>query len=140
MDDLIVKTITRLITPFIMLYGIYTILNGHLSPGGGFAGGAILSASIILYTLVFGIQNASKLVTPKASSIMESGGILVYLFIGLAGIILGNNFLTNIQAGFFAGTTGSIISAGFIPVLTVAIGVKVASTMISIFHKLIKEE
>ncbi|PKM70436.1 MAG: sodium:proton antiporter, partial [Firmicutes bacterium HGW-Firmicutes-18] len=56
MDDLIVKNITKIVTPFIQLYGIFIILHGHISPGGGFAGGAIIGASLILYTLAFGLE------------------------------------------------------------------------------------
>ncbi|WP_034327798.1 MnhB domain-containing protein [Alkaliphilus transvaalensis] len=140
MDDLIVKTITRLIVPFIQLYGIFIILHGHISPGGGFSGGAILGSSIILFTLSYGLERASKKVPHKISAILESAGILWYIFIGLIGIALGGTFLANQDSGFFMGEAGRILSAGMIPLLTVAIGIKVASTMVTLFHTIIEED
>ncbi len=140
MDDLIVKTIIRLIVPFIQLYGIFIILHGHISPGGGFSGGAVLGASIILYTLSFGLKKASKKLPHKVSQVMESGGILWYMFVGLLGIIFGGSFLANKGAGFFMGEAGNLLSAGIIPLLTIGIGIKVASTMVTLFHTIIEED
>ncbi|GAB6085272.1 MnhB domain-containing protein [Alkaliphilus crotonatoxidans] len=140
MDDIIVKTITRLIIPFIQIYGIFIILHGHISPGGGFSGGAVLGASMILFTLSFGLKRATKKVSHKTSAIVESSGILWYILIGLLGIVLGGAFLTNRGAGFFMGLPGNLISAGMIPLLTIAIGIKVASTMITLFHTIIEED
>ena len=140
MDDLIVKTITRLIIPFIQLYGIFIILHGHLSPGGGFSGGAILGASIILYGLSFGLDKASKKLSHETSSIIETTGILWYIVLGLVGIFMGGFFLTNRAAGFPMGEVGRVISSGMIALITLGIGAKVASTMITLFHTIIKED
>lgn len=140
MDDLIVKTITRLIVPFIQIYGIFIILHGHISPGGGFSGGAVLGSSIILFTLSFGLKKASKKLSHRVSAILESSGILWYILVGLLGIFLGGSFLSNREAGFFMGEAGRLLSAGIIPLLTVGIGIKVASTMITLFHTIIEED
>ncbi len=140
MDDLIVKTITRLIVPFIQIYGIFIILHGHISPGGGFSGGAVLGASMILYTLSFGLEKAEKKLSPKTASILESSGILWYILIGLLGIALGGSFLSNKEVGFFMGLPGELLSSGMIPLLAIGIGIKVASTMITLFHTIIEED
>jgi len=140
MDDLIVKTITRLIIPFIQLYGIFIILHGHLSPGGGFSGGAILGASIVLYSLSFGLEKASKKLSHETSSIIETAGILWYIVLGLVGIFMRGFFLTNRGAGFPMGEAGGVISSGMIALITLGIGAKVASTMITLFHTIIKED
>ncbi|WP_350343299.1 MnhB domain-containing protein [Proteinivorax hydrogeniformans] len=140
MNDLIVKVISRLTIPFIQLYGIFIIMHGHLSPGGGFAGGAILGASIILLTLAFGLEGASKKMPHHVSKVIESSAILLLLALGMVGIVTGNNFLTNADAGFDLGQTGRILSAGFIPIATMAIGMKVASTLITLFHTIIEED
>lgn len=140
MDDLIVKTITRLITPFIQLYGIFIILHGHLSPGGGFSGGSILGASIILYSLSFGLEKASKKLSHDTSAVIETGGILWYVALGFVGIFTGGYFLTNRAAGFPMGETGKVISSGMIALITLGIGAKVASTMITLFHTIVKED
>ncbi len=140
MNNLIVSTITRMVVPFIQLYGIYIILHGHISPGGGFSGGALIGTSLILYTLVFGVKKAEKKFSHRVSEIAESGGILLYIAVGLIGMIVAGSFLTNLGAGFPKGTPGELISAGMIPILMIGIGIKVASTMITLFHTLIEEE
>ena len=140
MNDIIVRSITRIVIPFIQLYGIYIILHGHISPGGGFSGGALIGSSLILYTLVFGVQKAKKKFSHRMSEIAESGGLLLYLFVGVLGIIFAGSFLTNKEAGFPLGEFGSLFSGGVIPILMIGIGVKVASTMITLFHALIEEE
>jgi multicomponent Na+:H+ antiporter subunit B len=139
MNDIIVKTITRIIIPFAQVYGIYVVLNGHISPGGGFAGGAIIGTTLILYTLVFGREKGKKKFSHRASEIAESGGIIVFVIVGLVGMILGGRFLMNLAAGFPEGTLGTILSGGMIPLLMIGIGIKVASTMISLFNLLIDE-
>ncbi len=140
MDDLIVKTITIIITPFIQLYGIFVILHGHLSPGGGFAGGAIIGASVILFTLAFGIEESKKLIPHSVTAKIESGGILWFISLGLIGVLMGGSFLGNKVAGFPLGQLGSILSGGLITLATIGIGLKVASTMITLFHRIIEEE
>jgi len=139
MNDIIIKNITRIIIPFAQAYGMFVILNGHISPGGGFAGGAIIGTSLILYTLVFGREKGKKKFSHRASEIAESGGIIVFVIIGLIGLFLGGTFLTNIAAGFPEGMIGEIISGGMIPLLMIGIGIKVSSTMITLFNLLIDE-
>lgn len=139
MNDIIIKTISRIVIPFAQVYGIFIILNGHISPGGGFAGGAIIGTSLILYTLVFGREAGNKKFSHRISEIAESGGIMLFILIGLIGLIIGGSFLTNIDAGFPEGSIGSILSGGMIPLLMIAIGIKVTSTMINLFTLLIDE-
>lgn len=140
MNDIITKSISRIIIPFVQIYGIFIVLNGHVSPGGGFSGGALIGTSLILYTLVFGLKNAKKKFSHRMSEVAESGGILIFVIIGLLGLMMAGSFLTNLEAGFLAGTPGSILSAGMIPLLMIGIGIKVASTMITLFHILIEGE
>ena len=140
MDDIILRTISRMIIPFIEIYGVFIILHGHVSPGGGFSGGAILGTSLILYTLVFGVEKAQKKFSHKVSDIAESGGILWFVMIGLIGMLVTGYFLSNVSAGFPIGEPGRLLSAGMIPLLMIGIGIKVASTMITLFHTVIEEE
>ncbi|HHT69769.1 MAG TPA: hypothetical protein GXZ85_11005, partial [Firmicutes bacterium] len=68
MSDIIVQVVTRMMIPYLQLYGLYIILYGHNSPGGGFAGGTIIASSLILYVLAFGLkmsivcENVTKMV------------------------------------------------------------------------------
>jgi len=140
LNDVIVKTITKLIIPFIEIYGIFIILHGHVSPGGGFSGGALIGASLILYTIVFGVKMGEKKFSHRASEFAESGGIFLYVLVGLVGLIFAGSFLSNISAGFPLGEVGTLLSGGMIPILMVGIGIKVASTIITLFHILIQED
>lgn len=140
MDDIIVKVVARFMIPFIQVYGIYLILHGHLSPGGGFAGGTIIASSLILYILAFGFTPDNKRLSDSWTRIIESGGTLFFCLIGLLGILLGNNFLSNRVAGFPLGNLGDLISGGSVFILTVAIGLKVTSSMLSIFSHLVDDD
>lgn len=140
MDDLIVKTITRLVVPFMQLYGIFVIMHGHISPGGGFSGGAIVGSSLILYTVAFGYELGSKKLSHRVSALVESGAVFWFMAMGLVGIIVGGNFLENKSAGFYMGESLILFNAGFIPLVTLGIGMKVASTMITLFHTIIEED
>lgn len=138
MDDRLLKTMVQLLLPFIQLYGVFIILHGHITPGGGFSGGAILGASLILYGLTFGHQETEAIFPEKASVWAESGGAMTYVFLGLLGLLFGASFLSNLTAGFAAGTPGQILSGGFIPLLMIAIGIKVGSTLMTLFSALIE--
>ena len=139
MDDLVTHSVCRFMVPFVQLYGVYLIFYGHLSPGGGFAGGAVVAASIILYALSFGRETASRRIASGVSQLMESGGGLWFILVGLFGILLGANFLANKAAGFYLGTPGQFFSSGIIVLLSFGIGIKVASTMITLYYNLSAE-
>lgn len=140
MEDLIVRYVSRIIVPFVQIYGLYVVFHGHLSPGGGFSGGAIIGASMILYALSFNLAEGSKRVSHDLALILESSGGLIYAGVGLLGILLGSNFLANKIAGFPLGTPGNLFSSGTIMIITLGVGIKVASTMITLFYSLIERE
>lgn len=140
MRDLIVRVVARFIIPFIQLYGLYIVLYGHLSPGGGFAGGTVIASSLILYVLAYGVSLEQRRFPELWAQIVESAGALFYVAIGLVGIFLGSRFLGNSVAGFPLGTPGRLLSGGTIFLLTFGIGMKVASTMITLFSHLVEEE
>jgi multicomponent Na+:H+ antiporter subunit B len=140
MNDRLLETIVKLLMPIIMVYGIFIILHGHVTPGGGFSGGAILGAGLILYGITFGEKASLKLFPHKLSKILESGGVLTYLVIGFIGLLVSGAFLTNLGSVFNPGTPGSILSAGMIPLLMIAIGLKVGSTMMTLFTHLLEDE
>jgi multicomponent Na+:H+ antiporter subunit B len=140
MEDLIVRYVSRIVVPFVQLYGLYVVFHGHLSPGGGFSGGAIIGASMILYALSFNLAAGAKKVSHDFSMVMESSGGLIYAGVGLLAILLGANFLGNKVAGFPLGTPGNLFSGGTIMIVTFGVGIKVASTMITLFYSLIEGE
>ncbi len=86
--SLIVKTVTRLTVGTILLYGIYIVLHGHLSPGGGFAGGVIIALSLVHLMLAFGKDVALKKISMSAAETLEDFGAIMFItiaFLGLAG-------------------------------------------------------
>ena len=92
-ENVLIKTVSRALAPFIQLYGLYVIAHGHYSPGGGFQGGCILAASFILLVIAYDIKEVKKRISEKITTIFCSLGVIIYAGIGLLCIILGSNFL-----------------------------------------------
>ncbi len=130
---LIVKTITRLTVGLILLFGIYIVLHGHISPGGGFAGGVIIALSFIHLMLAFGKEFALKKVSKSAASLFESVGAIMFLTIALLGFTGGYFFLNFINKG----ETFRLFSAGIIPLCNIAISFKVGAGLFVIFVALV---
>ena len=89
-QDIIVKTLARLLAPFIVLYALYVIMHGHHSPGGGFQGGVILAASFVLLAVSHGLGKTRQRMSDKIAS---SIGVFIYGGIGLLCLLLGGNYL-----------------------------------------------
>ncbi len=125
----IVKTIVRFVIGIIFVFGVYIILYGHLTPGGGFAGGVILACGYIILTLGFGKVLGLKKLGDKFASVLDTTGVLVFLIIGLVGFT-GGYFFLNILA---KGNPFDLVSAGTIPLMNIAIGVKVTASIFAVF-------
>lgn len=130
---LIVKTITRLTVGLILLFGIYIVLHGHVSPGGGFAGGVIIALSFIHLMLAFGKDVALKKVSQPIASLFESIGALMFIGIALLGF-LGGYFFLNIIA---KGIPFKLFSSGIILPCNIAICLKVGAGLFAIFVALV---
>jgi multisubunit Na+/H+ antiporter MnhB subunit len=126
---LIVKTITRLVLNFIILFGVYIILFGHLTPGGGFPGGVIVATGYILVMLSFGRNMAMRKFGDTTASLLDNFGALAFLSIALLGFV-GGFFFVNFLG---RGTLFDLFSAGTIPLSNIAIGVKVAASLYAVF-------
>ena len=130
---LIVKTISSWIKVLIFLFGIYITLFGHLTPGGGFAGGVILACSYVLLMLAFGREYAEENLSLKAASKLDSVGALWFLAVALCGLIYGagNFFFNFIQQQWEIGkdTQFHLVSAGTIPISNLAICLKVGASL-----------
>ncbi len=131
--SLIVKTITRLTVGLILLYGIYIVLHGHVSPGGGFAGGVIIALSFIHLMLAYGKEAAFKKLSQQAASFFESMGAILFLTIALLGFTGGYFFLNFILKG----EPFKLFSAGIIPLCNIAISLKVGAGLFAIFAALV---
>ena len=126
---LIVRSTARLITGFIAVFGLYVAATGHISPGGGFAGGVILAAAAILIVLSFGRNSSVKLLTEPQCHGWDGAGALAFLVLALLGYFSGVFFKNFISPG----EVHSLASGGIIPVANVAIGVKVSAGLAGAF-------
>lgn len=131
--SLIVKTITRWVKAFILLFGIYVVLYGHLTPGGGFAGGVIIACSFILLTLAFGKEVALKRLSKSVASELDSVGALIFLLMALLGFVWGGVFFINFIQKAVPGKEFNLLSAGIIPICNIAIGLKVGTSIFMVF-------
>jgi len=130
---LIVKTITRLTVGLILLYGIYIVLHGHLTPGGGFPGGVIVALSFIHLMLAFGKETALNRLNQMRASFFESLGAILFLGIALLGFLGGYFFVNFINKG----EAFNLFSAGIIPLCNIAICFKVGAGLFLIFVALV---
>jgi multisubunit Na+/H+ antiporter MnhB subunit len=134
--------------PIILVFGAYLVIHGHISPGGGFQGGAVMASGTALILMTAFITRNSKM-TRKLLSVFESTGLFIFILMGLLG--LGTAFLYNFMAtpdGFlnsmpFGPNTGDISSAGTLPILSLAVGLEVfcgiSIILVSLFN-LTKED
>lgn len=130
---IIVKTVTRWVMGFILIFGLYGVLYGHHSPGGGFSGGVILASAFILLMLAFGKEACLRLLRLDRSVSLASTGILIFLVIGLAGIPLGGFFLANFLFREKIGVGIDLLSAGTIQPIDIGIALLVTLAIFLIF-------
>ncbi len=128
--SLIVKKITGIVIGFVFIYGVYIILHGHLTPGGGFAGGVIVAGAFILRYLAYGGDAKAEKGSTTKASVFESIGALLFVGIALLGLIVTSVFFLNFLP---KGIPLHLLSAGIIPFCNIAIGIKVGAGLFSIF-------
>jgi multicomponent Na+:H+ antiporter subunit B len=134
---LIVQCTARMITGFVAVFGVYIALTGHLSPGGGFAGGVILAAAGVLVVLAFGREQTTSILNGPACHVWDSVGAMGFLVIALLGYLAGGFFLNFINAHFgeeeVLRDVHHLLSAGTIPISNLAIFIKVAAGLAGAF-------
>ena len=137
---IIVKTISSWVKILIFLFGIYIIIFGHLTPGGGFAGGVILASSYVLLMLAFGREFVEENLSLPIASKLDCVGALLFAAIALFGLFYGAAyfFWNFIQQEYLANkeTVFNLISAGTIPLSNIAIGLKVGASLFLVIFTL----
>ena len=123
----IVKTIASWVKILIILFGIYIILFGHLTPGGGFAGGVILASSYVLIMLAYGKEFVQKDLPLSLDSKLDCLGAFAFAMIAILGFVFGGTFFYNFLSKY--GQQFNLISAGTIPLSNIAIGLKVGASL-----------
>ena len=129
-DDSILQKVTFLLFPIIVIFGIYVILNGHISPGGGFSGGAIVGAGLILYANAFGFEKLNRFFTEKTYKWISFSALAFYCLAKSYSFFTGANHLAS---GIPLGQPGAILSSGLILPLNICVGLVVACTMYAFY-------
>ena len=129
----IVRTVANQLILFILIFGLYVIAHGHLTPGGGFQGGAVVVSGVVMLLVAFNSKELKKSLQERFLSIMESTGALVFVALAFAG--LGTVFFYNFLVGspIFGDipipgpNPGNLWTGGFIPLMNFAVGLKVVA-------------
>lgn len=136
---------------FIMIgYGAMTILGGHITPGGGFQGGAMMASGAILCILTYGLKDNPFSLSHERMSIVEGVGALCYVLLGLCGLFYSGSFLYNLGTNIYGLVPAGIetifnfpdaVHAGIIPYLNIVVGLKVfmgLTTLVILFYGVTK--
>ena len=134
----IVRTVTNEFMPVIIVFGLYIIAHGHLTPGGGFQGGAVIVSGVVMLLVAFNHQEVKKVLRERLLSIMESTGALIFIGLAFAGI--GTAFFYNLLVGSpifgripaTGPNPGDIWTGGVIPLMNFAVGLKVAAGLTAV--------
>ena len=128
--DLILRIATKLILPFILLFGLYVQFHGDYGPGGGFQAGVIAAAMIFLYSIIFGIQSAQSVISNRIAEFMVPLGVLIYTSVGVVTMFKGGNFLN------YSVLEHVPVEGQHLGIMLVELGVfvTVAGTMVAIFY------
>jgi multicomponent Na+:H+ antiporter subunit B len=137
LDDIIIRTGSRILIPFMQLYGLYVFAHGHSSPGGGFQGGCIVAASFMLLAVAFNLNEARRRFSEKTNALFCGLGVFIYAATGVVPVFFGGNFLDY-------GKWNNIlpvnpVMARYYGIALIELGVQIAvmAVMVSIFFDLV---
>lgn len=142
----IIKSAANVLYPLALTYGFYIVIHGHLTPGGGFQGGAVIATAFALIFVAHDYDTIRKSFKKFMFNMSELTGLLLFVMLGLGGILMGNSFLFNWmanQGGLFGDTVafgsnlGNLNTGGLIPILNVAIGFEVLGALALIIYYLL---
>jgi len=137
----IVRTITAIAFPISMIYGLYIIAHGHLTPGGGFQGGAVVASACAMILVAFGSKWTLGKIKEKNLSLFESVGAVAFIGLAFLGLIFGAVFFNNFLVGndylfgvvpAFGSTLANINTGGVLPLMNFAVGLKVIAGLFAI--------
>jgi multicomponent Na+:H+ antiporter subunit B len=130
--SMIVQVVAHMLGGLLFLYGVYIVLHGHLTPGGGFAGGVLIAAAFILLSLAFGSVEQAEKSSYTFSSVFESLGGTGFVVLALSGLVATGYFFKN-ELVYYTGIPFHLVSGGIILPANVAIGIKVGAGLVAIF-------
>lgn len=134
--SLIVKNVACVLLVPVMVFGLYVILHGHLTPGGGFPGGAVMATLVALLLVAFGSRTLKLALKKSFFSAVEALGLVFFLLLAFFGLgrSFFNNFLANSGGLFglpvaFGSNSGFLMTAGVIPLMNIAVGIEVFAAL-----------
>ena len=135
-EDVVLRVVTKLLIPFILLFALYVQFHGEISPGGGFQAGVVFASAFVLFVLVYGIDAAERILPIGTLRAGMAGGALLFAMVGVAGILFGGNFLDYdvLLADPKDGQHLGIVVVEF------GVGVTVASVVIAGFYAFARSE
>jgi multicomponent Na+:H+ antiporter subunit B len=130
--NIIRRTVARILIPFIQLYALYVIAHGESGPGGGFQGGVILGASVVLYVLAFGLDEATRRISQRTTDVLSCLGVMLYAGIGVLCLLFGGNYLDYDVLPL--GTPEKASHLGIMGI-EIGVGITVAAVMVLLFSE-----
>ena len=130
-DDLILRIVSKLLIPFILLFALYVQFHGDYGPGGGFQAGVIFASAFILYSLLFGVDETRRVVPVRWLKWLSAGGVVVFGGVGVVTLLLGGNFLDYNALSEHDPVHGQHMG---ILLVELGVGLTVASTMMIVFY------
>ncbi|MBW1641312.1 MAG: Na(+)/H(+) antiporter subunit B [Deltaproteobacteria bacterium] len=134
--DLIINTTCRMIIPFIQLFALYVISHGHHSPGGGFQGGVILGASVILFAISTDLRTAISRMSERLGAFLSATGVFIYAGAGALCLVLGANFLDYSALAPVLNVNSVMARSHGILIVEIGVGLAVMAVMIWIYYNL----
>jgi multicomponent Na+:H+ antiporter subunit B len=134
--DLIIRTTTRLIIPFIMIFALYVIVHGHHSPGGGFQGGVILGAAIILFAISYDLRSAIRNISERTAALLSTTGVFIYAGTGTLCLLMASNFLDYSALATILGVDPVAARSLGIFLVEIGVGFTVMAVMAWIYYNL----
>jgi multicomponent Na+:H+ antiporter subunit B len=92
-EYLVLRVVAKLMIPFMLVFGLYVLFHGDFGPGGGFQAGVIIAAAFLFYGLIYGLPTVRKVMPDALVEAMVAGGVLLFAGVGVAGLLLGGNYL-----------------------------------------------
>ncbi len=132
----VVRVLGLGLTPPTVLFAIYVVAHGHLTPGGGFQGGVVLATGVLLIYLAGEFDDLHGLYTEVALERAESIGGAAYIAVGLLGLMTGTTFLDNVLP---LGTTGHLFSAGTVPLINLAVGLEIGAGLVLLLTTFLRQ-
>lgn len=129
-DHTILRVVSKLLLPYVLLFALYVQFHGDYGPGGGFQAGVIFAAGFVLYGLIFGLTEVRRVAPARMIELLIATGVLVYAGTGVATMLLGGNFLDYGALNSAHPSTGQHYG---ILVVELGVGMTVAAVMIAVY-------